>query len=507
MNKIGRLIIITIILSSLLISPVQAEEVQTEYYDYAVKLSMLGLFRGTGTGYELGREPTRLEGAVMFVRLLGAEQEALAMGYSHPFSDVPQWGSPYVGYLFENELTNGISETEFGSYLPIKAISYMTFALRALGYSDNGDNVDFTWDRALEFSLAYSVFDLNLYSELSSEVFLRDHVARVSFEILKAKSKFSEETLIEKLVQAGAVERTPAENMGLLDGFTFSNTDAYIGHSVTHIMDVFGYSDRTQFSRYGFDWYIYDSDYNKYLQIGIGEDTVKAVLGASYGYSYERGVTVGMLRSELEEAYIEGPLAEYRKKLPNENTIVVFPLDHEHRSTYRTILGDYITYYFDSYDNERIVAILVVDNVVEEETIEGFPTDADDLFYKALEIQVFGLTNALRVQKRLAPLQWDQDIEAVASGHSKDMSDRDYFSHITPEGAGVGDRLTAGGVSYISAGENIAYGYRDPIHMVNDWLNSTTGHREILLGNFENLGVGVWINDDNRMFGTQNFTR
>lgn len=46
------------------------------YDNCADRLSDLGLFQGTGNGYQLDRAPTRAEAATMLVRLLGAEAEA-----------------------------------------------------------------------------------------------------------------------------------------------------------------------------------------------------------------------------------------------------------------------------------------------------------------------------------------------------------------------------------------------------------------------------------------------
>ncbi len=97
--------------------PLQATaEVETKYDEYAARLSELKVFVGTGNGFELDREPTRLEGLVMLIRLLGAEDQAKARtNYTLKFDDVPAWGKPYVQYAYENGLTLGISPAKFGS--------------------------------------------------------------------------------------------------------------------------------------------------------------------------------------------------------------------------------------------------------------------------------------------------------------------------------------------------------------------------------------------------------
>ena len=123
-----------------------------KYQDYAERLARINVFRGTGDGFDLEREPTRLEGLVMLVRLLGAEEEANQITeYTFPFDDVPRWGRGYVQYAYENGLTKGVSKTKFGSHGLIDARSYITFLLRALGYSDQ--HGDFAWNEAIELAL------------------------------------------------------------------------------------------------------------------------------------------------------------------------------------------------------------------------------------------------------------------------------------------------------------------------------------------------------------------
>ena len=108
-----------------------------EAEDYANSLAPLGVFVGTGSGYELERAPTRVEGLVMLIRLLGVEDEARSMnGSKVPFTDVPKWASGYVAYAYDNELTKGVSETKFGSLNNMDAKAFVTFLLRSLGYRD-----------------------------------------------------------------------------------------------------------------------------------------------------------------------------------------------------------------------------------------------------------------------------------------------------------------------------------------------------------------------------------
>ncbi|MFQ7241645.1 S-layer homology domain-containing protein, partial [Agathobaculum sp.] len=106
----------------------------------AQMLCDLGLFRGTENGFELEKPMTRAEAAAMLTRFLGAEQEALAGEWEHPFTDVPQWAEPYVGWLYESGLTKGVSGTVYGAGEDVTCGQYCTFLARA---STDEDYYDF----------------------------------------------------------------------------------------------------------------------------------------------------------------------------------------------------------------------------------------------------------------------------------------------------------------------------------------------------------------------------
>ena len=179
---------------------------------YAEKLKSLNLFKGTENGYDLERVPTRLEGAAMLTRLLGGEQEALDRKYSHPFKDAAKtWGDPYVGYLQQYHLTKGISGDQFGCALNLDSNTYMTFLLRVLGYSDNGENSDFQWNKALEKARDLGIIQQDYFSVLKKESFNRGHMAKLTCFALTKKLNGKNDTLLEKLVNDGVIDKKAAE--------------------------------------------------------------------------------------------------------------------------------------------------------------------------------------------------------------------------------------------------------------------------------------------------------
>ncbi len=160
-------------------------------------LKALGLFKGVSdTDYALDRAPTRIEAVVMLLRTLGKETEVLNAGYSHPFTDVPEWANAYIGYAYETGLAQGISETEFGSG-NASAAMYLTLVLRSLGYSD-ADGRDFTWDDPYKLASELGV----LSDRVDTENFLRGDVVTISHAALSAKPNGSDEPLAQQLIDA-----------------------------------------------------------------------------------------------------------------------------------------------------------------------------------------------------------------------------------------------------------------------------------------------------------------
>ena len=165
-------------------------------------LNQLGLFLGTGVDYALERRPIRTEALAMLIRIIGKEEEALLLNLSHPFKDVPAWASPYVGYAWSTGLTNGVSPTLFGSNDTATSAQYLTFVLRALGYSSDSD---FEWYNPFALALQTGILPdgANVYE------FLRAEMVMVTRSALNVRLKGTRTTLGDRLVSLCAV--TPEE--------------------------------------------------------------------------------------------------------------------------------------------------------------------------------------------------------------------------------------------------------------------------------------------------------
>lgn len=121
----------------------------------------------------------------------------------------------------------------------------------------------------------------------------------------------------------------------------------------------------------------------------------------------------------------------------------------------------------------------------------------------AYEREVIRLVNVERAKYGLSPLTEDAALTRTARMKSQDMHDRGYFDHNSPTYGTPFQLMKSQGVSYRTAGENIAMGYRTPEAVVNAWMNSA-GHRaNILNASYTKIGVG-YVESGN--YWTQHFT-
>jgi len=104
--------------------------------------------------------------------------------------------------------------------------------------------------------------------------------------------------------------------------------------------------------------------------------------------------------------------------------------------------------------------------------------------------QVIDLTNQQRAKNGLPALKADSQLSGVAQKKAMDMQQNHYFSHTSPTYGSPFDMMRDFGVTYKSAGENIAQGQRTPQEVVTAWMNSEGHRKNILSANFTHIGVG-----------------
>jgi hypothetical protein len=196
MKKVSALLITLVLILSLFPVPALAARDITLAEKQAQLLKDYGLFMGDSNGnFNLQNVPKRAEALVMLIRLLGKEKEAENFAGSTPFTDInTHWARHYITYAYANKLTTGATASTFNPEGKADAQMYLTFVLRALGYSDAA-NKDFTYSDP--YTLARSTGILT--GSVDTNNFLRADVVLVSYAALSASLKGTRTTLLEKL--------------------------------------------------------------------------------------------------------------------------------------------------------------------------------------------------------------------------------------------------------------------------------------------------------------------
>ena len=177
-----------------------------DYNAMAAALKEMNLFKGSFTGYgegfDLELAPTRLQALIMFIRVLGEEEEALAWTGTQPFKDihVGTQAFQYVGYAYEKGYTNGYTPTEFRPAGAVNVYQYTEFILRAMGYSSaQNTNIGDALARAQDAS----VLTAGEVAGLQTVQFLRSDLVYLSYYALEADLPDGTKTLGDLLEEKG----------------------------------------------------------------------------------------------------------------------------------------------------------------------------------------------------------------------------------------------------------------------------------------------------------------
>jgi uncharacterized protein YkwD len=106
--------------------------------------------------------------------------------------------------------------------------------------------------------------------------------------------------------------------------------------------------------------------------------------------------------------------------------------------------------------------------------------------------------NSERTAAGLKPLRLNKRLSKAARRHARHMAKRNFFSHISPDGASFVDRIRRSGylsgARYWTVGENLAWATRRqsaPRGIADMWMNSA-GHRaNILSSSYREVGIGI----------------
>lgn len=276
------------------------------------------------------------------------------------------------------------------------------------------------------------------------------------------------------------IENTPYEVVKR-GRVTLENLSLYIGQGENELLDVMGEPSRKDRSEKGFLWYIYNSDYNKYLQVGVEDGKVVSIYTNSNKLGYDDRAYFGMTSEEVESKFPDGRSFFDGK--------------------YDVYIDDQVlTLFIDVHESNTVTSIQLMEKEVYSRVSAKYSLDIK----KANERQLLDLSNSVRSRYSLAPFRWSEELSSVAREHSEDMSEKEYFSHENLEGESPFDRMERNGLLYMSAAENIAAGYPNSIYAHEAWMNSED-HRVAILAEIDQFGAGIAQNSEGYIYYTENF--
>jgi uncharacterized protein YkwD len=129
---------------------------------------------------------------------------------------------------------------------------------------------------------------------------------------------------------------------------------------------------------------------------------------------------------------------------------------------------------------------------------------------ESLEQQCLDEVNRVRRARRLARLDFYDDLLPVAREYSRRMAEEHFFSHADPDGRTVRERVDEADIRWRMVGENLAYsnGYINPVAAsLHGWMDSPGHRRNILDPDFRLTAIGAWIGSDGTVYFTEIFLR
>ncbi len=273
-----------------------------------------------------------------------------------------------------------------------------------------------------------------------------------------------------------------------------------LGMSEKEITALFGTPYDILPSEYGFNWNIYHKNFQNYIQIGINDGVVVGIYTNSPEFSLGE-ISSGAKKEAVASVFgssLDGIVKGKTRYLTNGAE------DSANSEIYR-IRGGYITFFYDTHANNLLSSVNIIDYNTEQEFNTLYAQGTNTL-KKSFEMQNFYVTNATRVKFGLTPFKYNEELKKLAFLHSLDMVENKYFSHYTLNGDSVLERAQKQNVDFNKIGENLAMGAQNSLYS-HELLMNSKGHRDNILADFSDIGIGVAFDEKSTPYLTQNFLK
>jgi uncharacterized protein YkwD len=133
----------------------------------------------------------------------------------------------------------------------------------------------------------------------------------------------------------------------------------------------------------------------------------------------------------------------------------------------------------------------------------SFNVQKDVMLQRINSVRAAGCTCGSTTMPPVAAISWSDQLAAAAYHHSKDMFQKNYFSHTGANGSSPGERIVAAGYNWKTYGENIAKGYASEEAVIAGWLASEGHCKNIMNPSFKEMGAGREGSYWTQLFGSR----
>ena len=193
------------------------------------------------------------------------------------------------------------------------------------------------------------------------------------------------------------------------------------------------------------------------------------------------GIFIFMVIGSYRNIINQNKVISTNTYIDKDNVIVYSNLEKEEVTNIEEKISDtdYKEYKEISKDDINEYDSITINNIQNENT------------YTDLINEVYEITNNYRSLVGVSSLTLDSSLVEAANIRAKELSDS--FSHTRPNGSSCFTVLSELGISYGTAGENIAAGYSSSQSVMEGWRSSSGHYQNIISSKFKKIGIGVNI--------------
>ncbi|GGG20848.1 putative membrane protein YlbC [Lysinibacillus alkalisoli] len=271
-----------------------------------------------------------------------------------------------------------------------------------------------------------------------------------------------------------------------------------IGKDEATLIEQYGEPIRKEPSAYRYEWWVYNKNPDEFMMVALLDKEVKQVFVAGR----EVATAPFEINSTLEEVY-RTTIIEPEVMLSVEDTLYTFALTDDDLSERLLVkFEDVVAQIFVNtknkvtgirfFDYETLVKLHPYD-ITYFDTIVDRPRTKLALkgdVTKAVNKQILDLVNLQRHYKKQKPLKKNEILMQLATMHSEEMVEENYFEKESPTLGNIEERTKSFGYQAEEVDEVIGELMLDPIELVHAWLNDEEQQKILLEGTFTHTGIG-----------------